>query len=370
MTRVSRRGTSPAILHSMCPSARWVVSSGWPVPNGAISRTSRKAISWPSSSIAATSAAVLVISGIAVLPHTLARTLWGQHPHLNERWRRVVMVHGIGGHTDIGVGVVGQDRMAAVRVPGAAREVAAGHVHLNTVAGVESVMDITQVDGQAIDLIRPQRLWLGCRIPVHGADHTVHEQHGTSVGLHLNELGDKVGVTAVGLDVQCHPHGAGDGEILGQHLTAIHQAIMGQPLDRALVTRSGVDQHIATAQRRNWLARIIDIVTWRAAWPRHSQATVTLQIESVWPGIGWWPALRMAPIICHIAGTILDPGTGRIEHRRLIHDAGALAFEPVVEPGEIRIIWPEIGLVDKVVLVGANPQFLIPDPCLNLLECH
>ncbi len=76
----------------------------------------------------------------------------------------------------------------------------------------------------------------------------------------------------------------------------------------------------------------------------------------------------MAPVIGHIAGTILDPGAGGIEHRRLVHDAGALAFEPVVEPGEIRIMRPEIGLVDEVVLVGANPQFLIADPRLNVLE--
>src|SRR5205823_3423846 len=80
------------------------------------------------------------------------------------------------------------------------------------------------------------------------------------------------------------------------------------------------------------------------------------------------PALRMAPIMRHIADTVLDPGAGGIEHRRLIHDAGALAFEPMVEPGKIWIIWPEIGLVDKVVLVGADPQFLLADPCLNVLE--
>src|SRR5262249_11832508 len=109
------------------------------------------------------------------LPGSRGVQLWGQHQHLNERWRRVVMVHGIGGDTDIGVAVVGQDRMAAVRVTGAAWEVAAGHVHLETVAGTERVMDIAQVNCQAIDVIRPQRLWLGRRIPVHGAYHTVHE---------------------------------------------------------------------------------------------------------------------------------------------------------------------------------------------------
>src|SRR5262249_22991377 len=107
---------------------------------------------------------------------------------------------------------------------------------------------------------------------------------------------------------------------------------------------------------------------WHTAWPRRGQATVALQIESVRPGTRWWPALRMAPVIGHIASTILDPGAGRIEHHRLIHNTSALAFEPVVEPCEIRIIWPEIGLVDEVVLVRANPQFLIADPRLNVLE--
>src|SRR5262245_9643145 len=86
------------------------------------------------------------------------------------------------------------------------------------------------------------------------------------------------------------------------------------------------------------------------------------------PYTRWWPALRMAPVMRHIAGTVLDPGARGIKHRRLIHDAGVFAFEPVVEPGEIRIIRPEIGLVDEVVLVGANPQFLIAGPRLNVLE--
>src|SRR5262249_1535723 len=181
-----------------------------------------------------------------------------------------------------------------------------------------------QVEGQAIDLIRPQRLWFGRLIPVHGAGHTVHAQHSPSIGLYLNEFSDKIGVAAVGLDMQGHPHGAGDGEILGQHSTAIQQAVMGQLLDRALVTRSGIDQHVATAQRRNRLMRIIDIATWRSTWSRRSKAAVALQIESVWLYTRWWPALRMAPVIGHITGTILDPGAGGIKHLRLIPDARAL----------------------------------------------
>ena len=45
------------------------------------------------------------------------------------------MVHGIGGDADIGFGVVCQDRIAAVCVTGAAREVAAGHVHRQSFKG-------------------------------------------------------------------------------------------------------------------------------------------------------------------------------------------------------------------------------------------
>ena len=108
-------------------------------------------------------------------PYTPARTLLGQHQHLHARWRRVVMMHGIGCNADIGFAVVRQDRMAAVRVPGAAREVAAGHVHLETVTGTEGVRDIAQMDGQAIDVIWPQRLGLARFIPVHSADHSVHD---------------------------------------------------------------------------------------------------------------------------------------------------------------------------------------------------
>jgi hypothetical protein len=67
--------------------------------------------------------------------------------------------------------------MAPVRVPGAAREVAAGHVYLETGAGTEGVVDIAQVDGQAIDVLRPQRCaWVCSRM----ARHKPRAQRGTS----------------------------------------------------------------------------------------------------------------------------------------------------------------------------------------------
>src|SRR4029077_7959749 len=58
----------------------------------------------------------------------------------------------------------------------------------------------------------------------------------------------------------------------------------------------------------------------------------------------------------------------RIEPRRLVHDAGRLALQPVIEPREIGIARPEIAVVDEVVLVRADPQLLIADARLNVVE--
>jgi hypothetical protein len=57
------------------------------------------------------------------------------HWKLEKRRRRVGVVDDVGGHPNIGVAVVRQYRMAAVGVPGKAREIAAGDVDLEAVPG-------------------------------------------------------------------------------------------------------------------------------------------------------------------------------------------------------------------------------------------
>ena len=42
----------------------------------------------------------------------------------------------------------------------------------------------------------------------------------------------------------------------------------------------------------------------------------------------------------------------------------------MIEPLEIRIARPEIALVNVVVMVGADPQFLIADPRLDVVKAR
>ena len=63
------------------------------------------------------------------------------------------VMHGVVRHPDCRLAVIGQYRIAAVGVAGAAREVAAGHVDLYAAAGGERVMDMAEVDGQGVDAI-------------------------------------------------------------------------------------------------------------------------------------------------------------------------------------------------------------------------
>jgi len=88
---------------------------------------------------------------------------------------------------------------AAVGVAGPAREIAAGDVDLEAVTGPEGVTNMAEIDGQALDAIRRKMARLVGRVAIHGADHTVHQQHGAPVGVTVDQLGDKIGVEAVRL---------------------------------------------------------------------------------------------------------------------------------------------------------------------------
>src|SRR6266571_4625899 len=106
------------------------------------------------------------------------------------------MVHGGGGDADIGISVVRQHRIAAVGVAGPARKIAAGDVDLYPVAGGEGVMDVAELDGQALDLTRNQVVGHARTVAVHRPHNAVHQQHGAPVGVEVDQLGDKVGVGA------------------------------------------------------------------------------------------------------------------------------------------------------------------------------
>jgi hypothetical protein len=56
------------------------------------------------------------------------------------------VVNGVGGDADIGLGVVGEDRIAAVGVARAPWEIAARDVDLYAVAGIKGMVDMAEVD--------------------------------------------------------------------------------------------------------------------------------------------------------------------------------------------------------------------------------
>src|SRR4051794_39508021 len=125
-------------------------------------------------------------------------------------------MNSVGGDADVGVTVVRQYRISAVGVASAAREVTAGHVELDPVASAKRVTDVAEVDGHSLHAIRRKMVRLARGVAVHGADHTVHQQHGAPVGVKIDQLGDKVGVGAGGLHGKGHPHLAGNGEGFGE----------------------------------------------------------------------------------------------------------------------------------------------------------
>src|SRR5207249_522678 len=122
------------------------------------------------------------------------------------------------------------------------------------------------------------------------------------------------------------------------------------------------------ARGRDGPARVVMIVTRRSTRPIGTEHPVTAEIEPLQPPLRWWPALGIEPVGRGIVVPVLNPGSWRVEHRGLVHDAGRLALQPVIEPREIRIARPEIGMIHKIVLVRPNPQLLIPDPRLDFLK--
>jgi hypothetical protein len=54
---------------------------------------------------------------------------------------------------------------------------------------------------------------LARRVMIHGADHTIHQQHGAPVGVKVDQLGDNIGVGAVRLHGKGHAHLADDREV-------------------------------------------------------------------------------------------------------------------------------------------------------------
>jgi deoxycytidylate deaminase len=56
------------------------------------------------------------------------------------------VLNSVGGDANVGVVVVRQYRISAVGIAGTPREVAAGHVELDPVAGAKSVTDVAEID--------------------------------------------------------------------------------------------------------------------------------------------------------------------------------------------------------------------------------
>jgi hypothetical protein len=153
-----------------------------------------------------------------------------------------------------------------------------------------------------------------------------------------------------------------------ERLAAVDQPVIGQGLRRPLIAGAGLDQHVAPAERRDWAARVVLVAAWRTPGAIRREIALAVQIKPLRPGSRRRPALCTAPVVGGVVCSVVDPGARRVEYGRLVHDAGALALQPVVEPGEIGVVRPEVAGVDKGVLVGADPQFLGAGASLNVVE--
>src|SRR6516162_4561415 len=108
--------------------------------------------------------------------------------------------------------------------------------------------------------------------------------------MQVDQLSDKIGVGAARLHVQGYPDFTGNGHILGQQLSAVDQAVIGQRLNWALVARSGIDQHVASTQGRDRPAWIINIAKGCTTWPVCGEPAVAPQKEPLRPAIWQRPA--------------------------------------------------------------------------------
>ena len=68
------------------------------------------------------------------------------------------MVDDVRCDTDIGPDIVGEHGVAAVRIARAPREIAAGYIDLDPIAGADGMMNVREVDGQSINPIGFQML--------------------------------------------------------------------------------------------------------------------------------------------------------------------------------------------------------------------
>ena len=234
------------------------------------------------------------------------------------------------------------------------------------------MVDVRQVDRDGIDRagFEGLRVIVGRvedRLLIQGAGHPIHEQQRTPVRGDFDELGDKVGVGAVGTHLERDPHRTRQRQVMGQLLAGIHQAVVPQGLDRALVHLAGGDQHVAPAERRVRLARIVGIPPWVPSRGR-AEAALARQEDALRSRAGRRPGLRSSPIIGSVGLFRLDPRPGRIEDSRFGDQIGWLVFQIVAEPLEIGITGPAVGLINEMVCVGTDPQFLRPRPRLNLLK--
>ena len=111
---------------------------------------------------------------------------------------------------------------------------------------------------------------------------------------------------------------------------------------------------------------IVEVTSRVAAWAVRAEAAITSQIQPLLDGSWRWPVLRVAPVSGNVVFVIRHPRAGRIEDRWLLHNPGRLTFEPVVKPLKVRIAWPEIAFIDKIMGVGSNPQPLVTDTGLDV----
>jgi hypothetical protein len=81
------------------------------------------------------------------------------------------MVDDISGHPNVGVAIICQYRMAAVGIAGTTREIAAGDVDLEAMAGAKGVRDVAEIYGQALDTIWRKMARLAGRVAIHGGMH-------------------------------------------------------------------------------------------------------------------------------------------------------------------------------------------------------
>ena len=157
------------------------------------------------------------------------------------------------------------ESLARIRIAVELREVAAGNVYAQPMAGQEDVRRADQINFVFVNFIGFQQLRFVYALPITRTKDAFAKVEGKAIGGYVNQLDDPIGVGAVGRGKEFHLDRPSDGERRGHGFARINQNVFAV-FQRTLIFRPRQRWRTATvvaAQRRHRIIRIVGVVPQR-----------------------------------------------------------------------------------------------------------